>query len=149
MKRLFLPLLAVLSVGCGIAGSDAERKEYADSMKTLTGRLYEATVKYGDDLKKAAESKDSQKIAEQAKRDFDFSVSSAEKRVNELKPVLEQKFIQENFKAALKITQELGNKASEEVKKNTPGALNATSELLKNGAESLRKLANHIESSNN
>lgn len=138
-------MLAVLAVGCGIAGSDAERKEYADSMKTLTGRLYEATVKYGDDLKKAAESKDSQKIAEQAKRDFDFSVSSAEKRVNELKPVLEQKFIQENFKAALKITQELGNKASEEVKKNSPGAIRAASDLISKGAEGLKKLANHLE----
>ena len=148
MNRLFLPLILLFAVGCGIAGSDAERQEYAASMKTLTGRLYDATVKYGSDLRQAAGSKDSQKIAEQAKKDFDFTVSAAEKRVNELKPVLEQKFVQENFKAALKIAKGLGEQASEQVKKGSPDAIKFAAEQIEKGADALKKLANHLESEN-
>ena len=114
-------------------------------MKTLTGRLYDATVKYGSDLRAAAGSKDSQKIAEQAKKDFDFSVSAAEKRVNELKPILEQKFIQENFKAALKVAKDVEEKASEEVKKGSPEAIRFAGDQLKNAGELIKKLGNHLE----
>ena len=59
--------------------------------------------------------------------------------------VLEHVFVQDNFKAALKIAKEVGNKAAEEVKKGSPEAIKFAGDQLKNAGETIKKLGNHLE----